>query len=96
MNFRIPGLDVLVRMTSLCSHGASKSSYLTPCDFFLGGHIQDFVFVPPLPKTLEEFRERIHAALMIIGRIMLQNVWNEFDYRLDVCRVTLVAHIEYL
>jgi hypothetical protein len=28
--------------------------------------------------------------------MMLQNVWNELDYRLDVCRVTQGAHIEHL
>jgi hypothetical protein len=35
-------------------------------------------------------------AVMTIDRMMLQNVWNELDYRLDVCRVTQGAHIEHL
>jgi hypothetical protein len=34
--------------------------------------------------------------VMTIDRMMLQNVWNELDYRLDVCRVTQGAHIEHL
>jgi len=27
---------------------------------------------------------------------MLQTVWNELDYRDDVCRITKGAHIEHL
>ncbi|GBM31992.1 hypothetical protein AVEN_222322-1 [Araneus ventricosus] len=53
------------------------------CDFFLWGHIKDFVFVSPLPKPLEDCRERIHATWITNDRMTLQNVWNEFDYRLD-------------
>jgi hypothetical protein len=34
-------------------------------------------------------------AVMTIDRMMLKNVWNELDYRLDVCRVTQGAHIEH-
>jgi hypothetical protein len=58
-------------------------------------HIKDLVYVPPLPRTLVELRERIDAAVMTIYRMMLQNVWNELDYRLDVCRVTQGAYIEH-
>jgi len=32
---------------------------------------------------------------IIIG-VMLQTVWNELDYRVDVCRITKGAHIEHL
>ncbi|PNF14823.1 hypothetical protein B7P43_G06338 [Cryptotermes secundus] len=73
-----------------------RSPDLTPCDFFLLGYIKDRVCVPPLPRTLVELRERIDAAVMTIDRMMLQNVWNELDYRLDVCRVTQGIHIEHL
>ena len=30
------------------------------------------------------------------GCYMLQTVWNEIDYRVDVCRITNCAHIEHL
>ncbi|GBL75786.1 hypothetical protein AVEN_210366-1, partial [Araneus ventricosus] len=61
-----------------------RSPDLAPCDFFLWGHIKYLGFVPPPPKALEEHRERIHAALITIDRMTLQNNWNEFDYRLHV------------
>ena len=30
------------------------------------------------------------------GCYMLHTVWNELDYRVDVCRITKGAHIEHL
>jgi hypothetical protein len=73
-----------------------RSPDLTPCDFFLWGYIKALVYVPPLPRSLIKLRERIAAAVMTIDRMMLQNVWNELNYRLDMCRVTQGAHIEHL
>ncbi|PNF29687.1 hypothetical protein B7P43_G13065 [Cryptotermes secundus] len=69
-----------------------KSPDLTPCDFFLWGYIKDRVYVP----QLVELKERIDATVMTTDRMKLQNVWNELDYRLDVCRVTQGAYIEHL
>jgi hypothetical protein len=39
---------------------------------------------------------RIRTAVEIITADMLQTVWNELDYRVDVCRITKGAHIEQL
>ncbi|GBL74349.1 hypothetical protein AVEN_235325-1 [Araneus ventricosus] len=39
---------------------------------------------------------RRYAVLMNIDRMTQQIVWGEFDYRLDVCRVTQGAHKEHL
>jgi hypothetical protein len=46
--------------------------------------------------SLKELRDRITHALQSITADMLYEVWDEFDYRVDVCRVTLGAHIEGL
>jgi hypothetical protein len=69
---------------------------LTPCDLFLWGYVKDTVYVPPLPRNLQELQNRIVAALGGVTMDMLQRVWEEIDCRLDVCRVTLGAHIEGL
>ncbi|KAJ4432597.1 hypothetical protein ANN_21220 [Periplaneta americana] len=52
---------------------------LTPCDFYLW-YIKDRIYVPPLPQTLVQLRERINNAVMTIDRTTLHNVWNELDY----------------
>jgi hypothetical protein len=62
----------------------------------LWGYIKDRVFVPPLPATLFDLSTRITAAITVIDHDMLQRVWQEFDYRLDACRVTDGAYIEHL
>ena len=46
--------------------------------------------------SLKELRDRITRALQTITVDMLHWVWDEYDYRVDVCRVTHGAHIEGL
>ena len=38
----------------------------------------------------------IRTAIETITTDMLQTVWNELDFRVDVCRITNGAHIEHL
>ena len=38
----------------------------------------------------------IRTAIETITADMLQTVWNELDYRVDVCRITKGACIEHL
>ena len=64
----------------------------TPCDFFLWGYVRDQVYVPPLPASIPGLR----TATETITADMLQTVWNELDYRVDVCRITKGAHVEHL
>jgi hypothetical protein len=52
--------------------------------------------VRPLPTSIYEIRDRITHALQAITADMLHRVWDEFDYRVDVCRVTQGAHSEGL
>ena len=54
------------------------------------------VHVPPLPASIPELKVRIRTAIETIIADMLPTVWNELDYRVDVCRITKGAHIEHL
>jgi hypothetical protein len=49
-----------------------------------------------MPRDLPQLRQRIVEAVIAINRQMLQCVWQELDYRIDVCRVTKGGHIEHL
>ena len=53
-------------------------------------------FVPPVPVNLQELRDHITAAMALMDRDMLTRVWNELDYRLDVCRISQGGYIEHL
>jgi hypothetical protein len=52
--------------------------------------------VPPVPRDLPQLRQRIVEAVATIDRQMLQRVWQERDYRIDIRRVTKGGHVEYL
>ena len=73
-----------------------RSPDATPCDFFLWSYVKDQVYVPPVPASIPELKVRIRTAIETITADMLQTVWNELDYRVDVCRITKGAHIEHL
>ena len=72
-----------------------RSPDLSPCEFFLRGYVKGQVFVPPFPANIEEMKQRITATLETVTKDMLQRVWHELEYRLDVCRVTGGPHIEH-
>jgi len=48
-----------------------------------------------LPRGLADLKARIIAAVKIIDATMLMRVWQELEYRIDVCRVTIGAHIKH-
>jgi hypothetical protein len=51
--------------------------------------------VRPHPADLQDLRNRITTAVALVDRLMLTRVWNEMDYRIDVCRITKGVHIEH-
>ena len=61
-----------------------RSPDATPCDLFLWGYVKDQVYVPPLPASIPELKVRIRTAIETITADMLQTVWKEMDYRVDV------------
>ena len=58
--------------------------------------MKDRVFVPPLPRDIADLKARIIAAVKNIDASMLTRVWQELEYRIDVCLVNSGAHIEHL
>jgi hypothetical protein len=58
--------------------------------------VKDTVFVPSLPANLKDHRNRITAAVPLVNRYMLTRVWDEMDYRIDVCRISKGGLIEHL
>ena len=71
-----------------------RSPDLTVCDFLVWGFVRDNVYIPALPKTLSELRGRINSAIGNVTQDLLERVWREWKYRMDICRVTRGAHIE--
>jgi hypothetical protein len=54
------------------------------------------MYIPPLPRDLADLKAPIIAAVKNIDAPMLTRVWQELEYRIDMCRVTRGAHIKCL
>ena len=79
-------------MTDHCCYGPPCSPDITPCILF----VKDRVFLPLLPLDLADLKAWIIAAVKNTDAPMLTYVWQELEYRIDVCRVTRGAHTEHL
>jgi len=62
----------------------------------LRSSVEDRVFVPPLPVSLNELKQRITTAVASVDEDMLRSVWTELDYHTDICLVTKRSQIEDL
>ena len=51
-----------------------RSPDLTPCDFFLCGFVKGLVYVPLLPKDVDELKARTTEAVATIDNAILERV----------------------
>jgi hypothetical protein len=54
------------------------------------------VYVPKLPRDVADLKLLTIAAAKNIDAPMLTRVWQELEYRTDMCCVNRGAHIEHL
>jgi hypothetical protein len=59
-------------------------------------HCGTYTLVPTLPSDLADLKAQIIAAVKNIDAPTLTRVWQELEYRIDVCRVTSGGQIERL
>jgi len=52
----------------------------------LWGFVKKGAYVPSLPTTSNDLKNRIINAVNSVKQDILLRVWNEFSYRLDVTR----------
>ena len=71
----------------------ARSPDLTPLDFFLRGYVKDMVYKVKI-TSVEHLKRRVTDAIQSIPPDMIGRVWNEIEYRLDLCRATNGSHIE--
>jgi hypothetical protein len=56
--------------------------------------VKDDGYMPSVPIRLNNLKDQIPTAIAETDQTLLQNVWHEVEYRLDVCRVTNITHIK--
>jgi hypothetical protein len=69
-----------------------RSPDLTPLDCLLRGHVKNIVYQVKI-NDLQHLKARIRDAVASVTSNMLQAMWNEVGYSLDICRTTNGAHI---
>lgn len=75
---------------------ATKIAQPNAMQFFSYGDVlKDSIFLLPL-QDLPEWWRWIFAVISEIDCGMLQWVWAELDYRLDICQIAKDEHIEHL
>ncbi|GBN75140.1 hypothetical protein AVEN_15164-1 [Araneus ventricosus] len=66
---------------------------ITPLDFYLWGYVKQHVYSGRI-NDINHLKQRITDVIRSVTPDVLTRVWEELDYRLDVCRATNGAHIE--
>jgi hypothetical protein len=64
-----------------------------PSGLFIWGYVKDKVYSTPAPDT-DTLKGRIRDALAAVTEEMLEKIWREIEYRLDVLRATNGAYVE--
>ena len=70
-----------------------RSPDLTPPDYFLWGYLKEQCYSTN-PKNLEELQQNIRAGFSKIDDGMLQNVFRNFEKRLEICSENQGNHVE--
>lgn len=73
----------------------ARSPDLTPCDYFLFGHIKNNVFKNRL-HTIDELQEAIEREIRNVTVDQLQNVFENMKRRVHVCLEAQGNHFEHL
>jgi hypothetical protein len=70
-----------------------RSPNLTPLDFFLWDIMENIVYQVKI-NDLQHPKARIRDVVATVTPNMLQAMWNEVEYRLDIGPATKKAHIK--
>ena len=74
-------------------HWPARSPDLLPCDFFLRGYLKSRIHATTV-LSMEDLKARITTEVQRIARSMLENVWENIEFRLDYLTSVCVGHID--
>ena len=57
------------------------------------GHVKDIVY-PTKTRDITDLKQKITDTIATIDETVLQQTWQEMEYRLDMLRATNGAHVE--
>jgi len=90
----------LMTRTSVWASGTNpwppRSLDLNALDFFFWGYVKERDYIPPLPRTVKEVKKCISEIIPSPNGVVLRRTWQDYESRLDACRVPRGAHMENL
>jgi hypothetical protein len=63
-------------------------------DFYFWGYVKQIVYSVHI-HNIQHLKQRIREPAACVTPDVLGLVWQEMEYRLDVCRATNAAHTEF-
>jgi len=73
----------------------ARSPDLNPLDYFLWGHLKNFIYRNPV-ETLEDLEEQLHCAIATITPEMIQRVQENLIRRTNMCIQMEGLHFEHM
>jgi hypothetical protein len=71
-----------------------RSPGLTPLDFYFWVYVKQIVYSVRI-HNIQRLKQRIRETAAYVTPGVLGRVWQEMEYRFDVCRATNGTHIEF-
>ena len=85
-----------MRRRSVCLHFMNVGQLQLSSGNSAPNSVKNHHLTVPFEVGVHSFKRQGACVKETITADMLQTVWNELYYRVDVCRITKVAHIEEL
>jgi hypothetical protein len=57
-----------------------RSPDLTPLDLCIGGFVKEKVYVLPMPHNVQQLKERIRGAHVLVDEEFLAKMWQELEF----------------
>lgn len=73
-----------------------RSPDLTPPDFYLWGHLKEFCFQYPVPRTIPELKNNIIRVIESVRDHTLRALTENVQQRLEACLAVNGEHIEHI
>ena len=75
-------------------HWPPRSPDLTPPDYFLWGHVKEFIY--KRRPTNHELKEKVAEAIKSVTKDLLNRTFENFRKRVDMCIEVNGAHFQHL
>jgi hypothetical protein len=82
------------KSTELCPLPGLAIAWSEPPGIFLWGFVKYDIYVPPVPITMNNFKDSVRRTNAKTDRPLLRKIWHDVKYSFDACGAANEAYIE--